>query len=97
MKKTRLRPISKKRERELTDEIDARRQLCDRAGGWFVTDGKQSRCIGGMCEDCGEAPDWRGLSPHEEPFRSHGGRVSLKDSKMLCGKCHSTHHGVREV
>jgi len=97
MKKTRLRPISKKREQEFAAEIEIRRQLCERAGGLFVTDGRFCRCIGGKCEECGQPPDWRGLHPHEEPFRSHGGKVSLKESKMLCGRCHSAKHGIKEV
>lgn len=97
MKKTRLRPISKKRQIELGKEIEIRRQLCERAGGIFVTNGRAGRCIGGLCEDCGQAPDWRGLHPHERVFRSHNGKLSLENSLMLCGKCHSARHGVKEV
>lgn len=92
-----IKPISDKKKEEMAGEIEIRRQLCKRAGGLFVTDGVKSRCIGGRCEICGWPPDWRGLHPHEEPFKSHGGKVSLKDSKMVCGECSSKKHGIKEV
>lgn len=97
MKKTRIKPISDKRQEQWEEEVEIRRQLCERAGGFFVTDGRFARCIGGLCELCGKAPDWRGLHPHEDPPRVRGGKVSLKDSRMACGKCHSGEHGIKEV
>lgn len=97
MKRTRIPPISEKKRAQIKGEIEIRRQLCERAGGYFVTDGTKSRCIGGRCELCGRPPDWRGLHPHEEPFKSHGGKLSLKDSKMVCGKCSNERHGIKEV
>jgi len=89
--------MSERRKEEMEAEYEIRKQLCERAGGYFVRSGDKFRCIGGTCELCGQPPDWRGLRPHEEPFKSHGGRVSLKDSKMLCGECHSKRHGIKEV
>jgi len=53
----------------------------------------------GLCELCGgkpTAPDFR-LHPHEKDFRSHGGRVSLDNSLMLCNKCHNKQHGIKVV
>lgn len=88
---------SDKRKVEREDEIEIGKQLTERAGGLFVSGGNRWRCIGGLCELCNSPPDWRGLAPHEEPFRSHGGKVSLKDSKMVCGKCSSKEHGIHEV
>lgn len=94
MKRTRIRPISEKRKAELKQEGLIRKQLCERAGGLFFWDGKQGVCLQGKCEECGKPPDWRGLHPHERVFRSQGGKVSLKNSLMLCGKCHSERHGI---
>ena len=102
MKKTPLKRTkginkeSKKRKVEREDEIKIREQLCKRAGGRFFTDGVRFGCIGGVCERCNSAPDFRGLHPHEKVFKSHGGKLSLENSLMLCGKCHSKEHGVRE-
>ena len=103
MKKTPLKRykgiprISDKRKAGMEDEIEIRRQLCERAGGQFFSDGVHTRCLGGLCEICGKPPDWRGLHPHEDPPKSHGGKVSLKDSKMACGKCHSGEYHIKEV
>ena len=103
MKKTplkrtkRINPISDKRKAEMKDELKIREQLCGRAGGLFVTDGVRFRCIGGLCERCHKPPDFRDLRPHEKIFKSHGGKLSLENSEMLCGKCHSEQHGIKEV
>ena len=59
---------------------------------WIVPFG---HCVGGHCEICGKPPDWRGLHPHEYPFRSHGGKLSLEQSKMCCGTCHQRAHGIK--
>lgn len=83
MKRNRLRPISRKRQTELNNERIIRQQLAERANG--------------HCEQCGRLPDWRGLSPHEVTFRSHGGKMSLENSVMLCGHCHSAVHLIKEV
>ncbi len=78
-----INPISRKRKQELVVEDPIRKALMERAGG--------------LCEECHRKPDWRGLSPHEEPFRSQGGKVSMLQSVVLCGKCHSKKHGIREA
>lgn len=54
------------------------------------------RCKG-LCEECGKPPDWRGLAPHHIKFRSQGGKDTYNNLKMLCGKCHSKAHGIKEV
>lgn len=52
---------------------------------------------GGLCQECGRSPDWRGLSKHEVVFRSHGGDpLDKKNVKLLCGECHSKAHGIKE-
>jgi hypothetical protein len=54
------------------------------------------RC-GGVCEGCHGLPDWRGLAKHEIVFRSHGGDpLDENNTVLLCGKCHSLRHGIKE-
>lgn len=54
------------------------------------------RCKG-LCECCHRPPDFRGLSKHEIIFRSKGGNPLDKDNVlMLCGRCHSGKHGIKE-
>ncbi len=79
-------------------ELTIRRKLCERAEGTWVPNatGRGGTCNGGLCEQCGQPPDFRKLHPHEDPFKSHGGKLSMK-SKMLCGKCHSAKHDIKEV
>lgn len=100
MKRTKLNPVSKRREQREKEEIPTRKALCERAGGVWIPKSNWRTggyCRGGRCEICGEKPDFRGLHPHEYPFKSHGGKLSLEDSKMACGECHSSKHGVRET
>ncbi len=53
---------------------------------------------GGLCENCHQPPDFRGLSKHEKVFRSHGGNPLDKNNvEILCGRCHSLRHGVIET
>jgi 5-methylcytosine-specific restriction endonuclease McrA len=88
--KTRLRAykpmnkISKKKRQEIQAEKPARAQLEEQAGG--------------LCEHCHQPPDWRGLHPHEKIFRSHSGKLTLENSEMWCGRCHSVDgHNLREA
>ena len=75
--------VSKKKSKELYNESKIKIQLMKRCNG--------------LCEYCGKPPDFRGLHPHEEIFRSQGGKLSLENSKMSCGKCHSLAHNIIEV
>jgi len=75
--------MSKKKEQELIREAEIKAQLYERAGG--------------RCEDCGGRGDWRGLAAHHAVFRSHGGSDTLDNLVLLCGKCHSKRHGIKEV
>lgn len=81
MRKSRLRPVSRKRARQLREERKIRPHLEERADG--------------ACEECGRAPGWLGLHPHERVFRSHGGRMSMENSTMSCDSCHKGSHGIR--
>ena len=96
MKRTRINKISAKRAEQMKAELAIRNKLCERAGGLFVTDGTHFRCIGGICEECKKQPDWRGLHPHEKIFRSQGGELSMENTVMICGRCHSAEHGIKE-
>jgi len=83
LKRTPLKRISKKKQVEMTKERKIWLQILDRCKG--------------ICEYCNQKPDFRGLHPHEEIFRSHGGKLSLKNTKASCGKCHSLKHGIVEI
>ena len=54
------------------------------------------RCKG-KCEECHGAPDYRGLHMHHKVFRSQGGKTTADNCIMLCGRCHSAAHGIREA
>ena len=55
----------------------------------------------GKCEDCGSTGDsLRGLQIHHIKHKGMGGSKRLDNTdnlKLLCGKCHSKAHGIREV
>lgn len=97
-RKTPLPRISAKKKQEMEQEIEIRIALAERCGGeWVFTSSLTGGYYkGGICELCSKQPDWRGLHPHEYPFRSQGGKLSM-DSKMLCGECHSKEHGIKEA
>ena len=91
-----INPISGKRKLQLADELEVRRQLAIRCGGVYVqTTAMGGYCVGGTCEICGLPPDFRQLHPHEKVHRSQGGRLSLDNSLMVCGRCHDIEHGIR--
>lgn len=44
----------------------------------------------GPCMNCGNWPDFRGLSKHEKVFRSQGGDLlDPENCELLCGDCHT--------
>jgi len=53
--------------------------------------------INGRCQECGNLPDFRGLSKHHKEFRSRGGSDDIENLIWLCGKCHSRKEGIKEV
>ena len=84
MKRSPIRKISDKKAEEIKAEVEIRRQLWDRCGGW--------------CEQCGGNGYPFGLHPHEKVFRSRGGRMSLTNSVMLCNTCHGRYgHNLKIV
>lgn len=83
MKRTNLKRVSKKRAKQLIEEGILRVALL-------------AQCKG-LCMECGNKPDWRGLSLHHDKFKSHGGTNDTDNIRLLCGRCHSVEHGVNEV
>ncbi len=51
----------------------------------------------GLCEECKQKPDWRGLAKHHIVKRSHNGSDDRTNLKWLCGVCHSKAHYIKEV
>ena len=100
MKRSRLKPISPKKIRQLKEELPIRQALCERAGGtWHTSTSSMvgGYCVGGICEcGCGKAAGYEGLHPHEKNHRGLGGRVSLENSIMVRNDCHARlQHPVR--
>ncbi len=83
LKRTPLKQISKKKSRQISKECKIWQQILVRCQGF--------------CEYCGKNPDFRGLHPHEMTFRSHGGELTLENTKASCGSCHSLKHGIYGV
>lgn len=77
-----MKQVSAKRAREITQEKHTREALLIECKGY--------------CMECGGLPDWRGLSLHHENFKSRGGKSEYSNVRLLCGKCHSQFHGIRE-
>lgn len=79
-----MNKVSKKKREEIEAEKPTRKELIERSQG--------------RCEECGEIPPyWIGLHPHEEKFRSSGGKLSASNSKMLCPVCHSAKHHIKVI
>ena len=82
--RAKIKPVSKKRVKIKKQEIKLSQELLEQSNG--------------LCMNCGQLPDWRGLSKHEKVFRSQGGNPLDKDNTILiCAKCHSEKHGIKEV
>ena len=82
MKRTPIKKVSDKKRSQLKDEKAVHAKVIERSQG--------------LCERCGCAPDFRGLSVHHKVFRSHGGKSTLENQVALCGRCHSKEHGIIE-
>jgi hypothetical protein len=97
----RLNSVSPKKLEELIGELPIREALIERCGGKPVhyyrtvvcrgerVSVKCVHCFGGTCELCGKRVG-RGeiLEPHERKFRSHCGKLSLKNTVMSHHHCH---------
>ena len=49
------------------------------------------------CMECGGRGDFRGLSLHHKKLLSQGGKTEKSNMILLCGKCHSQAHNIREI
>lgn len=83
MKRSKINPISKKKAAQIKEEKEIRKQLNERSQG--------------RCEECGEPDFWPGLHPHERVFRSHGGKMTLENSIVLCTRCHGKRHNINYI
>jgi 5-methylcytosine-specific restriction endonuclease McrA len=79
------KPISKvsaKQSNELTLRTKIKADLMDKAQG--------------KCMMCGNPPDFRGLHLHHITHLSQGGKTQQDNLLILCAKCHSLEHGIKE-
>ncbi len=75
MKQTPIASVSKTKARQKRVEVELTQDLLEQCNG--------------LCEVCGQAPDWRGLAKHEIRFRSRGGDpTDPLNCIMACGMCH---------
>ena len=89
MRRTSIRKVSVKRQRELRLENEVHRQIWARSGGLCEMVIKGIRC--------NKPLRWRS-SFHEVLFRSHGGKVTLSNTLAVCGQCHAIEgHHLKEV
>jgi 5-methylcytosine-specific restriction protein A len=83
MKKTPLKHISAKKQKQVVEERKLKKQLIEQSGG--------------VCQECGKAPDFRGLQVHHKIFRSHGGKSDSENCIAICGDCHDRAHGIKST
>jgi len=82
VKRTRIKPLSNKRQKQMMVERELTRKL-------FI---KQK----GLCAECHKPLGW-GSSKHEIKFRSRGGDPTDEENcQLLCLKCHNKAHGIKE-
>ncbi len=51
---------------------------------------------GGLCSRCGQSADFRGLELVHLKALSLGGKTTLENCRVWCGRCHSERHELRE-
>jgi 5-methylcytosine-specific restriction endonuclease McrA len=81
MKRSRINPISKKKQIEKGIEAELRAKLLEEHGQ--------------KCMECGRHNV--GLSLHHIIFKSRGGKSEINNVEQLCQTCHSRKHGIRVV
>ena len=83
MKRTRTKPISDRMIQQKLKEKELTMKLWDKQGG--------------KCAECGEWLSWRSAK-HEIISRARGGDpTDPNNCVLLCGRCHSKKHGIKEV
>ena len=51
---------------------------------------------GGLCMECLQRADWRGLSMHHKVSLAQGGKTERDNVILLCGTCHNYFHHIKE-
>jgi len=86
MKKSYTKKVSPKRRQQMRHEGVLRTQCLERCRG--------------LCEQCGQPPDWRGLSLSHTKPKGMGGTTheyTIEEVQLLCGRCHNERHGIVEI
>jgi len=78
MKRSRINPISKKKQIEKGIEAELRAKLLEEHGG--------------LCQKCGRAPNYFGLSLHHLKYKSRGGQSTEENCQLWCLPCHEGEH-----
>ena len=78
-----LRRVSKKQQKELALRSRLKKELMAEC----------EMC----CQSCGTAGDFRGMALHHKIRLSQGGKTEKSNLEILCGKCHSLAHNIREA
>jgi 5-methylcytosine-specific restriction endonuclease McrA len=80
VKRSRINPISDKKAAEKRIEEEIRQHLLQEHGG--------------ICQNCGRAPGFLGLSLHHIVFKSRGGKTNYENCVLICSSCHQIAHGI---
>jgi len=84
MKRSKINPISDKKKIEKGIEAELRAKLLEEHGG--------------LCQICGRWPDLYGLSLHHLKYKSHGGKSTEENCRLICRSCHERIHlGRKEL
>lgn len=102
LKRTRIKPRSKKRQAHKDDDDEIKRLCCDRAGGQLIFRGRTALCVDTVCEQCGKFPDgrdgWGFLHFSHIISKAQRGKTTVENCEWICRKCHNTkRHGIKEV
>ena len=98
------KPIGKRNGLNIYTTLKAKKKINQMSNGKYKQTKEEQKLKkeliqknGGLCQNCNQPPDWRGLSKHEKVFRSKGGDPLDKNNvEILCGKCHAARHGIIE-
>ena len=104
-RKSAIRRDTPKAIERLHQEALMKEKLCRRAGGVPYQSAFHKGVLigvgrsGGRCEDCGGLPmGVKGeLEMSHELSKGQGGETSEENCKMLCSKCHSRRHNLRNI
>lgn len=83
MKRTPINKMSDKKKIEKGIEAEIRAKLLEEHGG--------------LCQNCQRQPDYRGLQLHHLLFKSRGGVTSDSNCVLICARCHSKYHNIKEI